>query len=129
MYFYSSESPNWLGAAGVLIQLSGLTIALVARRQLGSFGTPHLATQEHQHVVQGGLYAIVRHPLYAGGLLSSLAWPIIYGAPATLALTFAYRVLMLRRRINVEEAMMREKFGVEYDAYAQATRRLIPGVY
>jgi protein-S-isoprenylcysteine O-methyltransferase Ste14 len=71
----------------------------------------------------------VRHPLYAGGLLSSLAWPIIYGAPATLALTFAYRVLMLRRRINVEEAMMREKFGVEYDAYAQATRRLIPGVY
>jgi protein-S-isoprenylcysteine O-methyltransferase Ste14 len=68
MYFYSAESSDWLGAAGFLIQLSGLAIALVARRQLGSFGTPHLATQDHQHVVQGGLYAIVRHLLYAGGL-------------------------------------------------------------
>jgi protein-S-isoprenylcysteine O-methyltransferase Ste14 len=128
-YFYSTDSPNWLGAVGFVTQLSGITIALIARHQLGSFGTPHLATQEQQHVIKDGLYGRVRHPLYSGGLLSSLAWPIIYGAPVTFALTFVYRLLMLRRRIKVEEAMMREKFGAEYETYAQATRRLIPGVY
>lgn len=127
--FYATESPLWLGAVGFVVELIGLSISLVARLQLGRFGTPHLALQEHQHVVQSGLYRRVRHPLYAGGLLSSVAWPIIYGAPVTIACTLTVRVLMLRRRIGVEETMMRERFGAEYEAYAQRTRRLIPGIY
>ncbi len=128
-FFYPAESRSWLGAVGFFIELVGLSIALIARLQLGSYGTPHLAVQEQQRVVQNGLYRRVRHPLYAGGLLSSLAWPIIYGTPVTFVGTAIVRVLMLRRRIRVEEAMMLERFGAEYEAYAQGTRRLIPGVY
>jgi protein-S-isoprenylcysteine O-methyltransferase Ste14 len=128
-YFYPAESPSWLGAAGFLIELIGLSISLIARLQLGRYGTPHLALQEQQSVVQNGLYRRVRHPLYAGELLSSLAWPIIYRAPVTFVATAIVRVLMLRRRIRVEEVMMLEGFGAEYEAYTQRTSRLIPGVY
>ena len=97
--------------------------------QLGTFGTPHLAVQEKQRVIRRGLYSGLRHPLYAGLLLSYVAWPIVYGAPVTFVATAIYRFMMFRRRISVEEEMMRERFGLEYETYAQETRRLIPGVY
>jgi protein-S-isoprenylcysteine O-methyltransferase Ste14 len=35
----------------------------------------------------------------------------------------------LLARIHAEEALLREHFGEEYDAYCQRTARLIPGFY
>lgn len=128
-YFHAIDAPTWLSASGLVLELLGVTVALLARIQLGSFGTPHLTVQDKQHVVRSGLYNQIRHPLYAGSLLSGLAWPIVYGAPITLVLTTIYRMLMFRRRIKIEEALMLEKFGTEYELYAQATSRLIPGIY
>ena len=51
------------------------------------------------------------------------------GAPVAFVGTAIVRVPMLRRHIRVEEAMMLERFGAEYEAYAQGTKRMIPGVY
>jgi protein-S-isoprenylcysteine O-methyltransferase Ste14 len=35
----------------------------------------------------------------------------------------------LLARIRAEEALLREQFGDEYDAYRARTSRLIPGLY
>ncbi len=128
-YIYGSEPAWWFGAAGLAIALAGLSISLMARMQLGTFGTPHLAVQEQQHVVRSGLYRRIRHPLYSGGLLTSLAWPIIFAAPATFIATAILRVVFIRRRIRVEESMMLERFGADYTTYMRDTYRLIPGVW
>jgi protein-S-isoprenylcysteine O-methyltransferase Ste14 len=72
-------------------------------------GRPISAVQEQQRVVQNELYRRVRHPALCWGLLlSSLAWPIIYGTPVTFVGTAILRVLMLRRRIRVAEACSKE---------------------
>jgi protein-S-isoprenylcysteine O-methyltransferase Ste14 len=64
-----------------------------------------------------------------GGCWHHLRGRSSIGAPVTFVATAIVRVLMLRRRIRVEEAMMLERFGAEYEEYAQGTSRLIPGVY
>jgi protein-S-isoprenylcysteine O-methyltransferase Ste14 len=37
--------------------------------------------------------------------------------------------LLVALRLGPEEAMMRERFGSEYDAYQARTRRLVPGIW
>ena len=43
-----------------------------------------------------------------------------------LALTW---VIWLVKKVNLEEEHLRNMFGNEYEAYAQRTARLLPGIY
>jgi protein-S-isoprenylcysteine O-methyltransferase Ste14 len=81
-----------------------------------------------QSVITGGPYRIVRHPAYAGGVVSSIAIPLMLGSfwaliPAGIALIF----LVIRTK-NEDEMLMEELPG--YSDYAQQTRyRLVPGIW
>ncbi len=79
-------------------------------------------------VVTSGPYRIVRHPAYAGGVLSSLAMPLMLGSlwaliPSGLAL------LALIMRTKIEDKMLMEELP-GYTDFAQQTRyRLVPGIW
>jgi protein-S-isoprenylcysteine O-methyltransferase Ste14 len=76
-----------------------------------------------------GPYAIVRHPLYAGLLLSFLGAEIVYTSALALivlpVILIDWIVLM-----KEEESHMRAKYTNEYDAYCASVRyRLVPFFY
>jgi protein-S-isoprenylcysteine O-methyltransferase Ste14 len=79
-------------------------------------------------VVTSGPYRIVRHPGYAGGVVSSIAIPLMLGSfwaliPAGIALIF----LVIRTK-NEDKMLMEELPG--YTDFAQQTRyRLVPGIW
>ena len=79
-------------------------------------------------VVTSGPYRIVRHPGYAGGVVSSIAMPLMLGSfwaliPAGIALIF----LVIRTK-NEDKMLMEELPG--YTDFAQQTRyRLVPGIW
>ena len=79
-------------------------------------------------VVTDGPYRFVRHPAYSGGLVSSLAMPLMLGSfwaliPSGIALIF----LVIRMK-NEDKMLMEELPG--YSDYAQQTRyRLLPGIW
>ena len=81
-----------------------------------------------QSVITGGPYRIVRHPAYAGGVISSIAMPLMLGSfwaliPAGIALIF----LVIRTK-NEDKMLMEELPG--YSDFAQQTRyRLVPGIW
>ena len=127
-YIRSGQPPMLLSALGVLVQLSGLLLALGARMQLGRFGTPHLAVFQDHEIVRNGLYRHIRHPIYTGGIISRQAWAIVFGAPIVLILGAAADVLLMSWRIKSEETMMLERFGDRYRSYMAETYRLFPGV-
>ncbi len=127
--FWGGQPPVLLSAFGVLVQLTGLLVALGARIQLGRFGTPHLTVVENQEIVRAGLYGHIRHPIYAGGILSRQAWAIVMGAPIVLILGAAADILLMSWRIKTEEEMMLERFGNRYRTYMLETYRLIPQVW
>ena len=55
-----------------------------------------------------GPYRFVRHPNYVAVFLELLFLPLVQGAWLTAALGTALHVLVLRRRILLEEAMLLE---------------------
>ncbi len=108
-------------AIGTGITLFGLILTLVSQFQLGSsFGI----APADRGLVRSGLYRIIRHPMYAGELLSVLG-ALINNWNIWNIGTLCLLLVSLIWRIRLEESCV---FG--YSAYQQRTNwRLIPGVW
>jgi len=82
--------------------------------------------QDHSFVYRGP-YRLVRHAIYAGGLLAMLGTAIVYGeAGCFLAVALAFVGWWLKTRR--EEEFMVQQFGEEYHRYQRNVKRLIPFV-
>jgi protein-S-isoprenylcysteine O-methyltransferase Ste14 len=112
-----------LGAVSII---AGLVIVYTAIAQ-NRFAAPTIHDQsgEGQQVIDTGLYGLVRHPFYAGMLLSYLGTALWLGSYAGAIGSLGFLVLTLAR-IVIEERWLREQLP-DYGAYAKRVRsRLIP---
>ncbi|MFO1512332.1 MAG: isoprenylcysteine carboxylmethyltransferase family protein [Verrucomicrobiota bacterium] len=81
-----------------------------------------------EKLVQEGIFAHCRNPLYVGnilvivglGLISNSLWFAVIGIPAFL---FIYRAI-----VAAEENFLRQKFGADFDAYCQRVSRFFPNL-
>jgi protein-S-isoprenylcysteine O-methyltransferase Ste14 len=126
--------PDWpdgaqraLSVAGVVLAIAGAAFGVWASRSLGRGFTPFPRPPEAGALVERGPYRIVRHPVYAGGLLFFLGYSL-HSGPLALAATGLLAVVWALKA-RVEERHLRARY-VEYAAYAARVRfRLVPGVY
>jgi protein-S-isoprenylcysteine O-methyltransferase Ste14 len=119
---------GWQWVAAVLVAAAiGLSVwAMVANAYFSAVA--RLQTDRGQRVVSGGPYAWVRHPSYAGSVLTSIAMPVMLGTLwAWLPQLLVGAVLVARTAL--EDRMLRE--GLDgYAAYAERVRwRLAPWVW
>jgi protein-S-isoprenylcysteine O-methyltransferase Ste14 len=115
--------------AGLALLVAGTTIRWAAIYTLRNYFTVNVTILEGQRVVRRGLYAYARHPSYAGLLLRYLGFGLAFANWLGAALIFLPLLGAALYRIRVEEAVLRGHFGDEYEGYARATKKLIPGVY
>jgi protein-S-isoprenylcysteine O-methyltransferase Ste14 len=125
--YYTGDAPKWLAGLGILIELIGLWLALGSRIQLGFFSATDSGTM--RPIVRNGLYRFIRHPIYLGEFLVLFAWPFEYGAPITMVATIIVGGVILRRRIQHEEAEMLANYGDAYANYIRETDAMIPNVW
>lgn len=84
--------------------------------------------QEGQKVIDTGLYAIVRHPMYSATLLLFLSMPLVLGSLYAFPIFLAYPFLIVKRIKNEEALLEKELKG--YREYRQKVKyRLIPFVW
>jgi protein-S-isoprenylcysteine O-methyltransferase Ste14 len=114
---------------GLFLILAGLALRWIAILSLKQFFTVDVAIGKDHTIVKKGLYAVIRHPAYAGTLLSFFGLGIFFMNILSLLVVIVPITAAFLRRIRVEEAVLLEAFGEEYRAYMASTRRLIPGVY
>jgi protein-S-isoprenylcysteine O-methyltransferase Ste14 len=126
-YVYGGSASPFVAALGLLLELLGMWLALGARIQLGFFTSGR--TAEHPVLVKHGFYRYLRHPIYAGTFLVTFGWTLIYGAPVTAILTLMIGAIFAQRRMKSEEAVLRARFGEEYEAYTRETDALIPAIW
>ena len=74
-------------ATGALLILLGLSLLIAGAVALGSALTPLPAPRGGAALRTGGVYRLVRHPMYGGGILIALGWSAIFATPVGLALT------------------------------------------
>jgi protein-S-isoprenylcysteine O-methyltransferase Ste14 len=120
--------PRAAGPAGLVLQAGGITLRVWSMRTLGDSYTRTLRTRERQPLVEAGPYRVVRHPGYAGSLLSWTGFALTSRSLRVVAAVTALLGRVYRQRIVAEEALLcRELPG--YSAYGRRTRRLIPFVW
>lgn len=121
--------PDWLVYAGAIPFLGGdAIIAWVMGENPFLERTVRIQEDRNQMVITTGPYAIVRHPMYTGFMISSLGWPLVLGsywaAIPVLLLDISFIV-----RTSLEDRTLQEELP-GYREYARKTKyRLLPGVW
>lgn len=116
-------STSTIGLVGTAIVVSQIAI-----RTLGKFFDRLTIKSEHQ-LVTNGIYSLVRHPIYSSYILLFLAFCPMLQSLWGFSLLLAVCVIWFSNRIGIEEQMLEEQFGEEYQSYCQRTKRLFPYVY
>ena len=116
-------SPTWVWLELVGVALGAWAIATMKLRHLNAFPEP----RRDARMVTAGPYRWIRHPMYSGALVMTLA--LVIDQP-TLARGIAWLILLadLLVKLHYEETLMSRRFP-EYVAYRKRTKRLIPLVY
>jgi protein-S-isoprenylcysteine O-methyltransferase Ste14 len=112
-------------AIGLAMTISGLSIAVWARRHLGRYWSGRITLKVDHRVIQSGPYALVRHPIYSGILLALLGTVISIGTVQS-CLGLALMFLSFVRKLTLEERWLSTDLGSEYDDYRHRVKALIP---
>jgi protein-S-isoprenylcysteine O-methyltransferase Ste14 len=120
-----SRSPvlPWCGA---FLMVAALWVFWRSHKDLGPNWSITLELRKDHQLVKGGVYRLIRHPMYAAIFLFDLAQGLLLAnwlAGWAALLTFA---VMYFVRMPREEQMMRECFGQEYRDYILRTGRVFP---
>lgn len=124
--FADYRLPEWATWIGALAQIPFLWLFWRSHADLGRNWSPGLEVREDHALVTNGIYARVRHPMYAAIWISALAQPLlihnwIAGFPVLPAFAAMWFI-----RVPNEEALMRARFGTAYDDYCLRAGRLLP---
>lgn len=118
-----------IGYLGCLLLTFGITIRLMAVATLQSYFTVSVSILEKHAIVDTGIYGIIRHPAYLGHLASLLGIGLVLGNWVGLVALVLLPLAGILYRIQVEERVLLRHFGASYQAYANRTKRLLPGIW
>jgi protein-S-isoprenylcysteine O-methyltransferase Ste14 len=115
-------------AIGLVMFVAGVAIRFVAIATLKRNFSGALRIRAGHTLVKNGIYKRVRHPAYLGAIL------LFTGIPVMLSSLLGFLVMLLLvpyllHRIMLEESMMIERFGKEYEDYMRSSKRLLPFFY
>jgi protein-S-isoprenylcysteine O-methyltransferase Ste14 len=118
-----SDDVSW---ALVGVVTLGFLFAWWARIYLGSLWSGWITKKAGHHIVDTGPYALVRHPIYTGLILSAFATAIQRGTLVAL-LGAAVMAWGFWIKARLEERFLREELGPEaYDSYRRRVPMLVP---
>lgn len=100
----------WTGLSGVF--------------RLGRNRTPLPTPRADSTLITTGIYAHLRHPLYASMMAMGLGWACLWSSAAALGLA-AVLALFLHAKARFEERLLRAKFA-DYASYAARVPRYFP---
>jgi protein-S-isoprenylcysteine O-methyltransferase Ste14 len=122
-----SHLPQSLQGVGLLAVAATFGVGWLALRA-NHFAATAVKLQPAQSVADGGPYAVVRHPMYAGAMAFFIGAPLMLGSWVGLALAPLFIIAMAMRALG-EERLLHERLP-GYTAYAARVRyRFVPRVW
>jgi protein-S-isoprenylcysteine O-methyltransferase Ste14 len=115
------------GPAGIALIVVGGLISAAAALHLGPHLTPLPHPKDSCELIDSGLYAWVRHPIYCGIILAAFGWALYVQGVLSL-LWAALLVVFFDIKSRREEAWLAARFPA-YADYRRRVRKLIPFIY
>jgi protein-S-isoprenylcysteine O-methyltransferase Ste14 len=115
--------------AGFTVYLSACIIVIVARAQIGKFGSGELITEKEHKLYTEGIYKYIRNPMYSGALIGVIGFGLVFRSIITLLIVSITYFFVFKMRIDEEERLLFEAFGDEFIEYKKKSKRLVPFIY
>ncbi len=126
----SSPVIEWgLAILAVVIAAASTWLVDAASRQLGKQWALSARLVEGHDLIQNGPYRYVRNPIYLGMFGMLLATGLVRTGWIALLVACLLFFAGTYIRVRSEERLLREAFGVDFDAYTKKVPALIPGIY
>jgi protein-S-isoprenylcysteine O-methyltransferase Ste14 len=126
---WSPNLPLLLHSTAFVITALGYSLGTWATVANRFFSSVARIQREREHVVvTTGPYQYVRHPGYAGTIVTSLATPLLLGSLWAL-IPAALTVCQLIIRTSLEDRFLQDELEGYHDYATQVRYRLLPGVW
>ena len=79
-------------------------------------------------LVQGGVYALTRNPMYVGNAMIAIGVAMVTGTPGAYLVLIPLFLFIYQAIVAAEEAYLRGRFGREYEAYCAQVPRFLPSL-
>ncbi len=121
------EMPVGFTVFGIIAFLLGYVLYAEVIRE-NEYLSRVIEVQDGQKVIDTGLYAVVRHPMYTATLLLFISIGFILGSPISIIILLAYIPIIAKRIKYEEEFLERELAG--YTGYKDKVKyKLIPLIW
>ena len=122
-----SHVPMWLVIVAAVILLIAYGLYAEVMRE-NAYLSRTIEVQENQKVIDTGLYAIVRHPMYMATILLFLMIPLVLGSWYALIVFLSYPIVIAVRIRNEEKVLEAGLAG--YTEYKKKVKyRIIPFIW
>lgn len=118
----------YLQGLALVIYSAGLILRYWSLILLGKSFSRDVEVSKDQELISHGPYKYVRHPLYTGLFLLTIAVPLFVGNLAVFLLAVILMYMVLNRRILEEESFMEEVLGTRYVEWKNERYRFLPFV-
>src|SRR5581483_9894485 len=108
---------------GVLLAISGLILAIVARYTLASNWSATIELKKGHELITNGIYSYIRHPIYTALLCMGLG-TFLVSPSLPIVLVYVFIVVMVIFRIKKEEELMSRTFPNDYPLYKKKVKML-----
>lgn len=110
--------------AGVALIVFGAWAGLRGKRDLGRMRTPFPEPKDDGELITHGIYARMRHPLYASVMALGFAWALLWQSAPAIALAVVQAVLLHAKALREEEWLAAKH--PSYADYAGRVQRYLP---
>ena len=124
--FESEVYDGCMDVAGFAVALTGqvLRALVIGKDYIKRGGKDNKITAGR--LVQGGLFAHSRNPLYFGNILIIIGMGIIYNSVLGYIIAYSFFIFGYLAIVMAEEDFLKTKFGIEYEEYCNSVPRFIP---
>lgn len=126
---WGPQVPFFVIIFGIILYTIGQTIVLWSKRTNKFFSSVvRIQSDREQKVCKDGPYRFVRHPGYVGGIIFTIAIPLVLGSFLGLILVPITIILILLRTYLEDNTLQKELLG--YTDYIKEVRyRILPGIW
>jgi protein-S-isoprenylcysteine O-methyltransferase Ste14 len=124
--FWVRAPAGWRVGLSILFFALAAIISWTAIRTLGKQWRLDARLNADHQLVQTGVYAIVRHPIYTSMIFFLLAQGVMVAPWPLLIVAMTLMLIGTEIRVRVEEKLLRGRFTTQLDAYRRRVGAYIP---
>jgi len=124
---HAGLKPLPLSIGGLILITAAAICSLAGLLALGRNLTPFPKPSAKTELIQHGIYARIRHPLYTSVFCAAVGWSLVWQSWPALTVSFVLAIFF-DAKARHEERFLRQQF-LEYAGYERRVRRFIPWIY